>query len=371
MFLIPMVDQMSFASSMTWIKESRWALKIDWGVFLRMVSVMSVISVPLMLIARLAAGISLPTTLLNILSLILVLLVFIVPGIFLFKWFVSYAPSKWLRRWVTLGLYIVLLAIAIGAHGYFSSTRDYIVQQPNPLVLWVSLVASRLVGFSLAIYCYFYFLHRKEATAAQARFLAMEQIGREAEIERLRAQINPHFLFNTLTSIAGTTTEPHVEEMTQRLADVLRYNLSHAGERARFEEEVKAIESYLQLERMRFGDRLQYEVEVSRVAREAMVSQPVLLPLVENAIKHGFMTSPRALRLKVEVGVVGAELRAVVENSGRWIEPIVPAAPGTQIGLYNLKRRLALIYGERARVDQVMLPDAVRFMITLPLDVVA
>ena len=99
MFLIPMVDQMSFASSMTWIKESRWALKIDWGVFLRMVSVMSVISVPLMLIARLAAGISLPTALLNILSLILVLLVFIVPGIFLFK---SVNQSKSLVELVTI-----------------------------------------------------------------------------------------------------------------------------------------------------------------------------------------------------------------------------------------------------------------------------
>jgi LytS/YehU family sensor histidine kinase len=266
---------------------------------------------------------------------------------------------------------MVFFVTANGAYAFYSATQDYIGQQPNPPLLWLSLIVSRFIMVCLAVYYYIHQLQRKQANAVQARVLALELTGRDAEIERLRAQINPHFLFNTLTSIAGTTTEPHVEEMTQRLSDVLRYNLSHAGESARFEEEVKAIESYLQLERMRFGERLQYEVDVSRVAREANVSQPVLLPLVENAIKHGFITSPRVLRLKIEAGVVGAEFRAVVENSGRWIEPIVPAVAGTQIGLSNLKRRLVLIYGEQARVERVALPDGVRFTVTLPLDPVA
>ena len=371
MFLVSLNSRVSIASGMTWYQHTRRALKIDWGVFLRMAIVMAAIGWPLMLMARLVVGTSLLTAGFNILSLTFFLLGFLMLGIVLFKGLVSDSPSSGPRRWIAVVLYVVLLAIAIGVHAYYSPSRNYIAQQSNPNVLWMTLLTSRLIGVSLAIYVYFYLFERKHATAAQARVLALEQMGREAEIERLRAQINPHFLFNTLSSIAGTTTEPHVEEMAQRLADVLRYNLSHAGERARFEEEVTAIESYLQVERMRFGERLQYEVEVSRVAREAMVSQPVLLPLVENAIKHGFITSPRALRLKIEVSVVGAEFRAVVENTGRWIEPLVPAAPGTQIGLHNLKRRLALIYGGRAQLQWVALPDAVRFLITVPVDVVA
>jgi len=356
---------------MTSSDDARRGLKIDWRIFLRVVLVMCAFTWPIMLIARLLAGASFFTAVLSILSLTVVLSGFVMLGVLLFGWVYAHSPASGPRRWAAGVIYGVLLVTAIGLQGYFSPNQDYIARQPNPQLLWVSLLASRLIGVGLAIYYYHYLLQRKQATAAQARVLALEQMGREAEVERLRAQINPHFLFNTLTSIAGTTTEPHVEEMAQRLADVLRYNLSHAGERARFEEEVTAIESYLQVERMRFGERLQYEVEVSRVAREAMVSQPVLLPLVENAIKHGFITSPRALRLKIEVSVVGAEFRAVVENTGRWIEPLVPAAPGTQIGLYNLKRRLALIYGERAQLQWVALPDAVRFLITLPLDVVA
>lgn len=371
MFLIPIKGRVSIASGMTWYQDIRRALKVDGEVFLRMVLFLTAVLWPLMLIARMAAGASFASAMLNIVSLSLILFGFILLGIFLVTWLSSKSAAVGVMRWAAIVPYLVLLLSALRVHVYYSPAESYIYQQSNSIVLWVSLIGSRLIGVGLAVYVYFYLLERKQATAAQARVLALEQMGREAEIERLRAQINPHFLFNTLTSIAGTTTEPHVEEMAQRLADVLRYNLSHAGERGRFEEEVKAIESYLQLERMRFGERLQYEVEVSQVAREAKVSQPVLLPLVENAIKHGFITSPRALRLKIEVSVVGAEFRAVVQNTGRWIEPLVPAAPGTQIGLHNLKRRLALIYGEQARLEQVMLPDAVRFMITLPLDVIS
>jgi len=356
---------------MTSIDDLRRELKIDGGIFLRTVLVMSLITWPLMLSVRLVAEIPLLTALLNMLSVSLLFYGAVFLGVLLRNWLFLTPRLRRPRRWAAVVVYGVLLLICIYAQIHYTTTQDYLDRQPNQPVLWMGLVAGRLLGVGLGVYYYFHLLQRKDGAAAKARIFALEQMGREAEIERLRAQINPHFLFNTLTSIAGTTTEAHVEEMAQRLADVLRYNLSHAGQSARFEEEVKAIESYLQLERMRFGERLQYEVEVSRVAREASVSQPVLLPLVENAIKHGFITSPRALRLKIEVSVVGAELRAVVENSGRWIEPLVPAVPGIQIGLNNLKRRLALIYGARARVERVALPEAVRFIITLPVEPVA
>ncbi len=356
---------------MTSIDDARRGLKIDGWIFLRTVLVLSAITWPLMLSLRLMAGTPLRTALLNMLSLSLLFYAAVFLGVRLRKW-LFLTPGLWRpRRWSAVVVYGVLLLICIYAQIRFTTTQDYLDRQPNQRPLWVGLVASRVLGVGLGVYYYFHLSQRKHEAAVQARIFALEQMGREAEIERLRAQINPHFLFNTLTSIAGATTEPHVEEMAQQLADVLRYNLSHAGESARFEEEVQAIESYLQVERMRFGERLQYEVEISQVAREAKVSQPVLLPLVENAIKHGFITSPRALRLKIEVSVVGTQFKAVVENTGRWIEPLVPAAAGTQIGLRNLKRRLVLIYGERAQFERVVLPDAVRFNVTLPLDAVA
>jgi LytS/YehU family sensor histidine kinase len=128
------------------------------------------------------------------------------------------------------------------------------------------------------------------------------------------------------------------------------------------------MESYLQIEQMRFGSQLVVDWEVSPAARAALVPQPLLLPLLENAIKYGFETSPGVLRIKIASDVQGNEFRAKVENSGRWVEPISPAPRGTQIGLSNLKRRLELYYQGRAHVLQESLPEAVRITLTLPLD---
>ena len=353
---------------MTWYRDARRTLKIDGGIFLRMALALAALMWPLMLLVRLAAGASLLAAALNILTLTLVMVACVILGVLLFEWLYSHSPASELRRWAAVGIYGVLLVTTIGAQGYFSTTQDYIGRQPNQLILWVSLIASRLIGVGLAVYVYFYLLRSKQTTAAQARVLALEQMGREAEVERLRAQINPHFLFNTLTAIANRSTDPSVEKMILNLTGVLRYNLAHVDGEASFREELKAMEDYLQIEQIRFGANLVIDWEVSPAARAAWVPQPLLLPLLENAIKYGFETSPGVLRIKIEATVRDNELRAVVENRGRWIEPVTPAPRGTQIGLSNLKRRLELYYQGRAKFHQESLPEAVRITLTLPLD---
>ena len=368
MFSIPMEGRVTIASGMTWYHDARRALKIDWGIFLRVALVMMAILWPLMLITRVVAGVPLLTAVLSISSLTLVLSGFVMLGVLLFGWLHSHSPASGLRRWAAGVLYGVLLVTAIGLQGYFSPNQDYIARQSNPQILWVSLFASRLIGVGLAVYVYFYLFQRKQATAVQARVLALEQMGREAEIERLRAQINPHFLFNTLTAISNRSSDPSVDKMILNLAGVLRYNLSHVEGQAPFHEEFKAMEDYLQIEQMRFGANLVIDWEVSPAARAALVPQPLLLPLLENAIKYGFETSPGVLRIRIAATVQGHELRAVVENTGRWVDPVAPVPRGTQIGLTNLKRRLELYYQGRAQFHQESLPEAVRITLTLPLD---
>ena len=105
-----------------------------------------------------------------------------------------------------------------------------------------------------------------------------------------------------------------------------------------------------------------------RVLAHRQILSQAIGNLLENAIKYGFETSPGVLRIKIEATVRDNELRAVVENRGRWIEPVTPAPRGTQIGLSNLKRRLELHYQGRAKFHQESLPEAVRMTLTLPLD---
>jgi LytS/YehU family sensor histidine kinase len=156
--------------------------------------------------------------------------------------------------------------------------------------------------------------------------------------------------------------------MILNLAGVLRYNLSHVEGQAPFHEEFKAMEDYLQIEQMRFGANLVIDWEVSPAAHAALVPQPLLLPLLENAIHYGFETSRGVLRIRIAATVQGHELRAVVENTGRWVDPVAPVPRGTQIGLSNLKRRLELYYQGRAQFHQESLPETVRITLTLPID---
>lgn len=368
-FLIPIEGRVAMASGMMRYHDPGRALKIDGAIFLRMLLMMVSIGWPLMLTARLASGISLLPAVLNILSLTLFMSGLVLLGIVLVRWLTFKSAATGPRRWATGVLYLGLLTTAIVAHAYTGPIQDYLVRQSNPMVLWVALIGSRILGVCLAIYYYFYLLQRKQATQAQARLLALEAAGREAEIERLRAQINPHFLFNSLTAISNRSSDPRsVESLTLKLADVLRYNLAHLEGLAPFHEELKAMENYLQIEQMRFGSNLVINWEVPPAARAALVPQPLLLPMLENAIKYGFETSAGVLRIGIKVTVQGNELRAVVENSGRWIEPVTPALRGTQIGLSNLKRRLELYYQGRAHWVQESLPEAVRITLTLPLD---
>ena len=139
---------------MTSIDDARRGLKIDWGIFLRVVLAMSAFTWPLMLIARLVAGAPLFTAVLSMLSLTLVLAGLVMLGVLLFGWFYAHSPAAGVRRWAAVVLYGVLLVTAIGAQAYYSFARDYIVRQPNPQLLWVSLIGSRLIGVGLAVYYY-------------------------------------------------------------------------------------------------------------------------------------------------------------------------------------------------------------------------
>lgn len=180
-----------------------------------------------------------------------------------------------------------------------------------------------------------------------------ELAARDAELKALRAQLNPHFLFNALNSILAEADDnpARVKAITLNLSELLRFSLRHHDHFGQLGAEISAMENYLKVERSRFEERLDWQVDVSPEARDARVPASLLLPLVENAIKYGLRTSPDHLQIRVGAVLRGGAVAAFVENTGRWIEPDPTATRSTGIGLNNLRRRLALLCGPAARVD--------------------
>ena len=180
-----------------------------------------------------------------------------------------------------------------------------------------------------------------------------------AELKALQAEIEPHFLFNCLNTIASfIRTDPdRARGLVLAFADYCRWTLTRPGEFVPLAEELKHVQSYLALEQARFGPQLQVEVDASPEALTVRLPPFLVQPLVENAVKHG--KTERPLRLLVRARARRGRLRVTVRDNGRGIareavervlEPGVGEGDGTGLGLANVNRRLTAFYGEGVRL---------------------
>jgi two-component system, LytTR family, sensor histidine kinase AlgZ len=193
-----------------------------------------------------------------------------------------------------------------------------------------------------------------------------ELLAREAELKALKAQVNPHFLFNSLNSISALTSSDamRAREMCIRLADFLRTSL-RLGERASipFREELELTRMYLDVEQVRFGRRLRMTQDVESGCDECQVPALLIQPLVENAVKHGIALLDEG----GEIVMLGRRerdgLRFTIEN------PFDPDAPPSRsgIGLANVRQRLEARYGNAARLDVEAGERIYRVTLTLPM----
>ncbi len=191
-------------------------------------------------------------------------------------------------------------------------------------------------------------LLRREREAGEQRSreaLLLQQVT-EAELRALRAQVNPHFLFNSLNTIADLIVRdpPRAETMTLRLASVFRHVLTHSARPlTSVHDEMEFLRTYLNIEEVRFGDRLRAEIEVEAGAAALEIPSLILQPLVENALKHGLgpKTGPGHLWISARLEGTGICLR--VEDDGLGRQSGVAG-----MGLTNVGERLRTLYGERA-----------------------
>lgn len=190
-----------------------------------------------------------------------------------------------------------------------------------------------------------------------------------AQLRALRAQLNPHFLFNALNSIVTLIGKQpaDAERMVVRLADLLRSTLALSSDQeVTLRRELELVTQYLGIEQVRFNDRLAIALEVDPIAHDALVPALALQPLVENAIVHGTSRIVGEGRITVGATVEGTTLRLTVRDNGPG--PSSPSSrEGTGIGVTNLRERVARLYGDSATVTLVDAPGGGALAtITLP-----
>jgi len=168
----------------------------------------------------------------------------------------------------------------------------------------------------------------------------------EARLKQLQSRIRPHFLFNTLNSaIALVREEPaKAEVLLEDLSELFRYALLELGETARLGEEIELARRYLDIEQVRFGDRMRVQWELDARANEALVPPLLLQPLVENAVKHGVEPSSTGGRLRVSTELRGARVRLIITNTLPSEGTHDAAARGHGIALANVRDRLHLLH---------------------------
>ncbi len=173
-----------------------------------------------------------------------------------------------------------------------------------------------------------------------------------AELRALRAQLNPHFLFNALNTIAALI--PHepdkAESMVVQLSKVFRHLLTHSERSfSALQEEIEFLRTYLEIEKVRFGERLTIEFDVEEEMSMATVPSLILQPLVENAFKHGLAPKRGNNQLIIRAGRVPGALSLSVEDNGVGVSEAGDAVRlESGVGLRNIRERLRTIYGPRA-----------------------
>ncbi len=237
-------------------------------------------------------------------------------------------------------------------------TIQLILPEQNEYVsFWESTFPYRIgTGvfiYGLIIMTYFLFISLSNLSEKNAKEARLETLIKETELKMLRSQINPHFLFNSLNSISSlTVTNPEkARTMVIKLSDFMRYALSRKDEQpVSLSSELENIQLYLDIEKVRFGERLITEEDIEERCLQEKIPVMLLQPLYENAVKHGVYESTGQVKLSSTARLNDNNLEITITNN---YETEKTSAKGTGTGLLNVSRRLELIYGKMASLRTI------------------
>lgn len=231
-----------------------------------------------------------------------------------------------------------------------------VVHSLNALLFWSAL--------------YFFYDNYRLARENEIRSLRAESLARESQLKLLSYQLNPHFLFNVLNSIAAMALKNDnraAHEMTVKLAGFLRYTLdSEPWRKVPLGEELECAERYLDIQVSRFEDRLAVRYDVPADLRSSCVPNLILQPLIENAIKHTIASGAAAVSIEIRAGIEDGRLCIHVVNSIDASASVQLRENGAGWGLSNVRERLNAYYGDAAAMHTLRTADRYSVALKLP-----
>jgi hypothetical protein len=241
--------------------------------------------------------------------------------------------------WILINKYFVqaILPNANDYQAYWDATFPY-------------RVGTGVFIYGLIVLVYYLFVSLYNLSEKKAKEAQLESLVKETELKMLRSQINPHFLFNSLNSISSLTiTDPEkARDMVIKLSDFMRYALSKKDEQpVSLRSELENLNLYLEIEKVRFGDRLSTEEIINEKCLDIKMPVMILQPLYENAIKHGVYESTESVMIKTKVSCNNGYLEIIISNN---YDLTPTSVKGTGTGLINVVRRLELVYGKKASI---------------------
>lgn len=258
----------------------------------------------------------------------------------LYSWYAIIAAA-WMEMMIVMGLLMVVY--------------EFQIEQLNPRItdlgyLTGAMLLAILPAAAIQVTRQWY-RERETTTRLKQEKLELELYARQIELDYLKEQIRPHFLFNVLNTLYGLTLEQSDEapEMVLKISDMLDYMLYRSShDRVPLARELDQVTNYIELQKIRCGERLDLELHVDPGIGSCRIAPMILLPFVENSFKHGVSKSASESYIRIHLGQRDDRLQFRITNSR---PPAVRNSTGPGVGLQNVKKRLHLLYGEDYRLS--------------------
>jgi two-component system, LytTR family, sensor kinase len=277
----------------------------------------------------------------------------------------SFKIGKLITRIIPALLIISFLANGINT-GYGLLMTEIIDKEKFTFFIFLLYTFQTLIYFALwtAIYLIiFYFRNYKQEEIEKWRLQAAVK---DAELIALKAQINPHFLFNALNNIRALILEDHMKarDMVSHLSELLRYSIQfNDNEKVTIEDELEIVVKYLELETIHYEDRLKFEIQIQNELKKSKIPPMIIQLMAENAIKHGISQEKGGGNILISIEKLKEDLIVEVSNTGKLKE-----AEGDGIGLKNATERIRILFDKEPDLELTQQGDMVRSTLKIPLE---